>query len=119
MALDASALQDIQGPDVAGAVSKGFQLKDMINENDLSKLKLQDLKQESDDKQTIRKLSKSWDLKTDAGVAKASEDLTRMGRPEAAMDRRPVIAEPSHVATDLRNDVFDQVIRHGTRYRCP
>jgi len=88
MALDASALQDIQGPDVTGSIAKGFQLKDMIDQNQLNQLKLASATQEADDKRTQRKILSGSDISTEKGSAEAQEKLNKAGLTQQAMELR-------------------------------
>src|ERR1700722_18354663 len=87
MAFDPSVISTIgDQPDVGGAVSKGFQLKDLIDENQLNQLKLAGAKQGQEDEQSARSLAKKSDLTTPQGISKYAAGLTKLGQSDKAMD---------------------------------
>jgi hypothetical protein len=89
MAFDPSAIQDIgTQPDYGGAMAKGFQLKDLIDQNQMSQLRLNSLKSEQSDNAKAKSILSTSDLQTEKGLAEASEKLTKAGLPEKAMDLR-------------------------------
>lgn len=90
MSFDPNVIGDIgsSGPDIAGSIGKGFQLKDLINNEQLSALKLAGAKQSSTDEQTARQIFKTSDISSEKGIAEASEKLTRAGQPDKAMQLR-------------------------------
>ena len=73
-------------PDIAGSVSKGFQLKDLIDEQQLNQLKLSTAKQGQQDEDTARKLAARSDLSTGKGISEYASKLARAGQPDKAMD---------------------------------
>ena len=83
---DPSALQDIQGPDIAGSIAKGFQLKDLVDTTQLNTLKLNNEKQDLQRKEKMRSLLSTGDVSTDVGVAKKAEEMTKAGLGPEAMD---------------------------------
>jgi hypothetical protein len=83
---DPSALQDIQGPDIAGSITKGFQLKDLVDTTQLNTLKLNNEKQDLQRKEKMRSLLSTGDVSTDVGVAKKAEEMTKAGLGPEAMD---------------------------------
>lgn len=90
MAFDPSVISDIgaSGPDFAGSTAKAFQLKDLINEEQLSSLKLAGAKQSASEQNAAKDIFKSSDISTEKGIAEASEKLTRAGQPDKAMELR-------------------------------
>lgn len=85
---DPSALQDIQPPDIVGGIAKGFQLKDMVDSQQLSQLKLGQEKATLADAAKAKGIMTGSDLSTDKGVAETAEKLTKAGLPKEAMDLR-------------------------------
>lgn len=85
---DPSALQDIQPPDIAGGVARGFQLKDLADSTQLNTLKLNQEKQTLADTQKTKSILSSSKLNTSEGLAEAQEKLTRAGLPDKAMELR-------------------------------
>lgn len=83
-------LSDIgdSGPNIPGAIAKGFQLKDLINQEQLGQLKLAGAKQSADDEKSARSIFKGADISSEKGIAEASEKLTRAGQPDKAMELR-------------------------------
>lgn len=90
MSFDPSVLSDIgaSGPDITGSMAKGFQLKDLVNEQQMSQLKLNSLKSGQADDEKAKGILSSSDLQTEKGLATAQEKLTRAGLPQKAMDLR-------------------------------
>lgn len=88
MAFDPSVIGDIgaSGPDVVGSIQKGFQLKDMVDTNQLNQLKLNSAKTDASDQAKAKSILSSSNLSTEKGLAEASEKLTRAGLPERAME---------------------------------
>jgi hypothetical protein len=89
VAFDPSAIQDIgTQPDYGGAMAKGFQLKDLVDQNQMSQLRMNSLKSEQADNAKAKSILSTSDLQTEKGLAEASEKLTKAGLPEKAMDLR-------------------------------
>jgi hypothetical protein len=88
MAFDSSALQDIQPPDIVGGIAKGFQLKDMVDTQQLNALKIKSEKNTLADDEKAKGILSSSDLSSNKGIAEASEKLTRAGVPGKAMELR-------------------------------
>lgn len=87
---DPSVISDIgsSGPDISGSIAKGFQLKDLINDEQMGQLKLSSAKQSAADESTAKGILKTSDIRTEKGIAEASEKLTRAGQPDKAMELR-------------------------------
>jgi hypothetical protein len=86
MSFDPSALQDIQPPDIAGGVARGFQLKDMVDTQQLNQLKLKSEKSTLADDERTKDILSGADLSTDKGRAEAQEKLTKNRLPGKAME---------------------------------
>lgn len=97
MAFDPSVLADIggSGPDIAGSMAKGFQLKDMADAQQLSKLKLGEERATLADAEKTKGILSGSDLSTDKGVAEASEKLNKAGLSKQGMDLRKQAAAVS------------------------
>lgn len=87
---DPSVISDIggSGPDIAGSMAKAFQLKDLMDHEQLNQLSLTSKKQQVADEQTRKQILSGSDVSTQKGMTEASEKLTRAGQPDAAMDLR-------------------------------
>lgn len=88
MSFDPGVISDIggSGPDVAGSIAKGYQLKDLATDGQFNQLKLNAAKADQLDQKTIRDILSKSDLSTEKGLAEASERLTRAGQPQQAME---------------------------------
>lgn len=90
MSFDPSVISDIgsSGPDITGSIAKGFQLKDMVDTQQLNQLKLGQAKATFADDQKAKSILSSSKLNTPEGLAEAQEKLTRAGQPDKAMELR-------------------------------
>ena len=90
MAFDPSIISDIggSGPDIPGSIAKGFQLKDLMDGEQLDRLRVNSQKRQVADQDTIREVLSGSDLSTEKGLAEASEKLTRKGQWQQALDLR-------------------------------
>jgi hypothetical protein len=88
MSFDPSALQDIQPPDIVGGIAKGFQLKDMVDSQQLNALKLNKEKATLADDEKAKGILSGSKLNTAEGLAEAQEKLTKAGLPGKAMELR-------------------------------
>jgi hypothetical protein len=102
---DPSVIADIgnSGPDITGSIAKGFQLKDLADNEQLDQLRLTSARRDQSDQDTLRKIISGSDLSTDKGVAEASEKLTRAGLPDAAMKVRTQAQQISSGQLELEN----------------
>lgn len=88
MAFDPSVIADIgaSGPDITGSMAKGFQLKDMVDTQQLNQLKLNKEKATLADDEQFKTLSKGANLTTKEGVAEFAQKLTKSGQAGRAME---------------------------------
>jgi hypothetical protein len=113
---DPSVIADIGGnqPDVAGSIAKGYTLKDLMNENQLTTLKLNSEKRAQSDQEAVRSILSQSDLTTDKGVTEASAKLTQAGQPDAAMKVRSYAQQyQSGQIEQYRQKVDLAVTSHG------
>ena len=87
MAFDPSTIADIGAntPDVPGSMAKAFTLKDMIDTEQLNKLKLVGAKQEQEDNQALRKLASKSDLSTQKGISEYAQKAAKIN-PSVGME---------------------------------
>ena len=85
MAFDPSVLQDIQPPDIVGGIAKGYQLKDMVDTQQLNTLKLNSEKATLAEDEAANKIMKAGDMSTDQGRAKIQEQVNKVS-PRRAME---------------------------------
>jgi len=88
VAFDPSVIADIgaSGPDITGSMAKGFQLKDMVDTQQLNQLKLNKEKATLADDEQFKTLSKGANLTTKEGVAEFAQKLTKSGQAGRAME---------------------------------
>jgi len=88
MPFDPSVISDIgaSGPDISGSMAKGFQLKDMVDTQQLNQLKLKQEKATLAEDEKFKTLSKSANLSNKQGVSEFAEKLTKAGQPDRAME---------------------------------
>lgn len=86
MAFDASVIGGIAEsmPDIPGAVAKGYQLRDLINTQQLNSLKLKDAQTNQSEDQQIKDLGKKYDISTREGGMKFTEEVSKIN-PQKAM----------------------------------
>src|ERR1700733_2773006 len=88
MAFDPSPIASIgDNADMTGAVSKGFQLKDLIDTNQLNQLKLAGAKRQEAEEQEVSKIfkQKGADLSTPEGASKLAGEVARVS-PDKGME---------------------------------
>src|SRR5580698_6543475 len=87
MAFDPSVIADIgsSGPDIYAAKAKAFQLKDMIDTQQLSALKLAGEKSQMAEQGQFKQIMAGSDISSDKGLAEAAEKLNKAGMPDKAM----------------------------------
>jgi hypothetical protein len=73
-------------PDVAAAYAKGFQLRDLVNEDQLQKLKLRESKEQEQERSDLKEIYKGIDPTKPEGIAKAAQAAAKKGYGSAAMD---------------------------------
>ena len=112
MAFDPSVIGSIGDsmPDFAGSKARGFQLKDMLDQQQLSQLKLAGAKQSQTDEATARGILSKSDISTDKGIAEASEKLNRAGLIDKAMGLRKY---GQQVASGELDQQIQQLTLHG------
>jgi hypothetical protein len=84
MAFDPSVLSDIGPaavPDVSGAQAKGFQLKDLIDQNTLNRLKVKQETKASEESDFLSGISKQYDMSKPEEAAKAASAASKAGYP--------------------------------------
>jgi hypothetical protein len=104
---DPSVISDIggSGPDIAGSMAKAFSLKDLIDHEQLNKLKINSEKQDLADQQNVRQIMSKSDLSTDKGLADARENLNKAGQWKQSL-------EVGRYAQDVRNGVMQERQAH-------
>lgn len=87
MAFDPSVIASIgdSGPDIAGSMAKGVQLKDMMNREQLNSLQLQGAKRQAGEDQQVQEILKGSDYTSPKGVDETAAKLNRVS-PKASMD---------------------------------
>lgn len=114
MAFDPSTISDIgaSGPDITGSMAKGFQLKDMVDSQQLKELKLGQEKATLEDDQKAKTILSGSKLNTQEGLADAQEKLTKAGLPQKAMELRKY-------GQDIQSGELDNQLKKaqlGTQY---
>lgn len=132
MAFDPSVIGQIgEQPDFGSAVSKGFQIKDLMNANTLDQYKLRQAKQQEQDDKTVREVTSGADLSSPAGVSKAASELTKKGLPDASMklmkgfqdiqsgalDNQIRGLQAAQSAMDFSASMFDPLYQRATQMR--
>lgn len=87
MAFDPSVIGNIpdSAPNPVGAMSQGFKLADLVNTEQLDKLRLNQIKTEQDEAMQMKEVLKKQDLSTPQGITKAAQALTSAGLPQQGM----------------------------------
>jgi hypothetical protein len=87
MAFDPSIISQIPdyAPDPAGARAQGFKLADLVNTEQLNKLRVNQVQTEQNEQMQMKEILKKEDLSTPQGITKAAQSLTRAGLPQQGM----------------------------------
>ena len=72
-------------PDVAGARARAYTLADLVNTEQLDRLRLNEEKKQQSDAETVRSILAKQDLSTAAGINKAASALTSAGFSEQGL----------------------------------
>lgn len=88
MAFDPSVIASIgdNTGDVAGAQAKAFQIKDLIDNNQLNQMKLKAVRQEGEDAAKVKDLAGKYDQSTVEGQHEFVAEVGKTVGPKAAMD---------------------------------
>jgi hypothetical protein len=85
MAFDPSVISQIgEQPDIGGAMAKGFQLKDLINQTTLSNIETKKAQREQEQSDFLSKLSRQYDITNPQQASKAASEAAKKGYPDLA-----------------------------------
>lgn len=87
MPFDPSVIGNIpdSAPNPVGAMAQGFKLADLVNTEQLDRLRVNQVKTEQDESLKMKELLKTEDLSTPQGITKAAQKLTSSGLAEKGM----------------------------------
>lgn len=71
-------------PNPIKAKEEAYKLSDLMDSNTLNKMKLSEVKQQTQEQEKYKQILKGSDLSTDEGATKAAEKLTQAGLPDYA-----------------------------------
>jgi len=86
--LDAGAIQDIASgmPDIVGSQAKAYKLSDLMTTEQMNRMKLEDEKEQSQERKQTKNLLRNFDVTSKEGQMKAVQAIQQQVGPEAAMN---------------------------------